>query len=202
MSLLELPELPPCDPAEMAAAVRAAMEQQAVDVAAPSVGPRALAGRLPTMDVLEHGATQLVMDSPEDAEAARYFAALVEVCYLVAAADGLQDEERVATLMQHVTGATIDDAFLAEMFDGFERALASAGLEQRLDAVAEEFEDFMAREEAMSFAALVAISDRVLDRKEVAVLTALGRRFDFSTGEVEAVIAAVAKTLARSLART
>jgi hypothetical protein len=201
MGLFELPELPACDAAAMAAAVRSAMKQQATDVAAPSIGPRALVGRLPTLVSLEHGAAELIKESPEDAAAARYFASIVEACYLVAAADGFQEEERVAvsTLMQHATGATIDDARLQEMFDGFERALYSEGLEKRLDSVAGEFQDFMAREEAMSFAALVAISDRVLDLKEVVTLTALGKRFDFSAGEVEAVIAAVAASLKRAL---
>jgi hypothetical protein len=83
-------------------------------------------------------------------------------------------------------------------FDGLVQA---EGLEARLDAVAGVFEDFMAREEAMSFAVLVAIADGELSDKEAVTLIALGRRIDFSPGEVQAVVDSVAGALRSALAQ-
>lgn len=201
MAFLKLPKLPPANREAVTRAVRRAIEQQAADVAAPSVGPRKLSGRLPSTHKLAGGAELLAKGSSEDAEAVRYFGAMLEICYLVAAADGLAEEERTALydLIDYTTRSALKHARLDALFDEMAQRLADQGLEARLDAVAAELDDFMAREEALGFAALVAIADSVLAPKEAVTLIALGKRFDFSAGEVQAVVDVVAATLQRAM---
>ncbi len=201
MSFLKLPKLPPTNREAVTRAVRRAIEQQAADVAAPSVGPRKLSGRLPSANKLAGGAEKLARRSSEDGEAARTFGAMLEICYLVAAADGLAEEERTALcdLIDYTTRSALKRARLDALFDEMAQLLADQGLEARLDAAAAKLDDFMVREEALSFAALVAIADSVLAPKEAATLIALGKRFDFSVGEVQAVVDVVATTLQRAM---
>lgn len=203
MGFLSLPELPRCDAETLAAAVKVVIERQASDAAAPSVGPAGLSGRLPSSMRFEKGAEELDRGSSEDLAAARHLMALLEAGYMIAAADGLATGERsaLADLIVQVTGgAKITGERLATLFARFEEILASEGLESRLDAIADCFEDFMAREEAMSFAVLVAIADGELSDKEAAALIALGKRIDFSAGEVQAVVDSVAHALKSALA--
>ncbi len=205
MAFVELPELPECDSDVLAAAVRAVIEQQATEVAAPSVGPRALMARLPRVERMEQGAEHLFSShppaSPGDEEAGRYFNAIVETCYLVATADGFAEEERGA--VQDLVGFATGDVFTGEraqgLFAAYGKLLEEQGLEARLDAIAESLDDFVAREEAMSFAALVAVADRELQDKEAVMLMALASRFEYSRGEVQAVVKHVAATLAKAI---
>lgn len=205
MAFVELPELPECDSDVLRAAVRAVIEQQATDVAAPSVGPRALMARLPRIERLEEGAEHLFSSIPPaneaDTEAARYFGAIVETCYLVATADGFAAEERgaVADLVGFATGDLFTRDRAESVFAAHAKLLEEQGLEARLDAIAARLDDFVAREEAMSFAALVAVADRELADKEAVMLMALAKRFDFSRGEVQAVVRQVAMTLAKAI---
>jgi tellurite resistance protein len=201
MPALRLPELPARDADTLKRAVRNTIEMQAMDAASPSIGPRTLAARLPSATRLEAAAALLAEKSGEDAEAARHFLGLVEAAYLIACADGLADEERDALidLIAHTTGGTVPGAMVDELFAGFQSALAKQGLEMRLREVAKSFDDFMAREEAMSFASLIAIADGVLSTKEEVALIALGARLDFSVGEVQAVVNQVAASLKRAM---
>jgi tellurite resistance protein len=200
--LVELPDLPECDALTLARAVRRVMEKQAGEVATPSVGPRALMARLPRIDRMERGAEQLFSSIPpashEDEAAGKYFSAIIESCVMVAAADGLAGEERdaVIELIRLSTGEDMGSDRAGELFDAYAGLLEEQGLETRLDAVAERLDDFLARQEAMGFAALVAIADRELADREFVVLMALAKRLDFSRGEVEAVIRQVAAELA------
>ena len=57
--------------------------------------------------------------------------------------------------------------------------------------VAANFEDLSAREEAITFAALIAIADGKLARPEAQVLVELGEHFKFSETDVQAVLAQV-----------
>ena len=72
--------------------------KQAAEVATPTVGPRALLARLPkNRPDGNRDAEQLFSSIPpasrEDEAAGTYFSAIIEACYLVAAADGLAEEE-------------------------------------------------------------------------------------------------------------
>lgn len=202
MSLfVSLPELPPCSSEVYVAALHDVIARQVSEAAAPSVGPRALIGRLPKVEKLEdEGLFETIPPtSAEDAEAGKYFSAVVEACYLVAAADGMAQVERgaVAHLIKCATGGGLDEP--DSIFDAYSQLLERQGLEARLDAVADKLEDFMAREEAMGFAASIAVADRELARTEGVVLMALAKRFDYSQGEVQAAVDQVAKMLVAAI---
>jgi len=198
---VSLPELPPCSPEVYAEALHDVIAQQVSEAAAPSVGPRALIGRLPKVEKVEGGGLYETMPptSAEDAEAGKYFSGVVEACYLVAAADGMAEMERAAVghLIRCATGGGLDEP--DAIFDAYGQLLERQGLEARLDAVADKLEDFMAREEAMGFAASIAVADRELARNEGVVLMALAKRFDYSQGEVQAAVAQVAKKLVAAI---
>ncbi len=200
-SPLQIPTLPTTDPKALSAAVSAVLTRHVSDAAAPSVGPRSLAGRLPTPEQLAKGAAQLAADSGEDAEAARHVMALLETAFLVSSADGLAEQERssLGELLVQSTGEVLHADGFVSMVERFEELLAEHGLDARVRAVAEEFDDFMAREEAMSFAALIAVADGELGIKEALVLLSLGKRLGFSPGEVQAVVNAVTTELSRAL---
>jgi len=199
---VSLPELPSCSPEVYADALNAVIAQQVSEAAAPSVGPRALLGRLPKVEKVEGGDLfeTVPPTSAEDAEAGKYFSAVVEACYLVAAADGMAEVERAAVrhLIQCATGGGLDEP--DAVFDAYGQLLETQGLEARLDAVAAKLDDFMAREEAMGFAASIAVADRELARNEGVVLMALAKRFDYSPGEVQASVSQVAKKLSVAIA--
>ncbi|MBI4706040.1 MAG: hypothetical protein HY744_33520 [Deltaproteobacteria bacterium] len=201
MTSLRLDPLPAADAKALAAAVRSVVDRQVETVAAPSVGPRSLPGRLPPSTRLCQGAEQFAAQSAEDVAAARYFGALLEVSYLVASADGLDAQERagLAELIAQTTGRAVDPPALDLLFDRFERDLASEGREARIRSVATQFDDFMAREEALSFAALIAVADRTLASQEAEALLLLGGELGFSAGEVQAALDHVAQQLARAL---
>ena len=160
VSLTDL-ELPDVGSEVLREAVRTALEQQSSDIAAPSVGPRSLSGRLPTTDQLKAGAEASVAEEGEDAAAAQYFQSLLELGYLVASADGLADEEReaLADLVEHATGSAVEHDVLTRHFTNLDAAAEMLGRRERMGRIAANFDDFMAREEAMSFAALVAVAD-------------------------------------------
>ena len=204
---VELPELPECDAETLARAVRAMVEKQAAEVATPTVGPRALLARLPKIDRMEQGADQLFASIPpasrEDEAAGTYFSAIIEACYLVAAADGLAEEEggAVRELIRFATGEALVERRAQQLFDSYGDLLEEQGLEARLDAIAERLDDFLAREECMGFAALVAVADGELAEREMVVLMALASRFDFSAGEVQAVVHQVARGLAEAVTK-
>lgn len=203
--IVELPELPDCDAETLARAVRAMVEKQAAEVATPTVGPRALLARLPKIDRMQQGAEQLFSSIPpashEDEAAGTYFSAIIEACYLVAAADGLAEEEggAVRELIRIATGEALVEQRASELFDSYGKLLDEQGLEARLDAIAERLDDFLAREECMGFAALVAVADGELAEREVLVLMALAKRFDFSAGEVQAAVRQVARGLGHAI---
>jgi tellurite resistance protein len=202
---VDLPELPKCDDHTLAKAVRKMIAKQAREVATPTVGPRALLARLPKIDRMEHGAEQLFSSIPpashEDEAAGKYFSAIVEACFLVAAADGLaaQESGAVTELIRFATGEVLSHERADELFESYEQLLRTQGLEARLDAVAERLDDFLAREECMSFAALIAVADGELSEREVVALMALAKRFDFSAGEVQLAVQKVAIELAEAI---
>lgn len=204
MAFVELPDLPECDRDVLEVAVRRVIEKQATEVAAPSVGPRALMSRLPRINT-DSGAEDLFSTIPpssqSDVEAGRYFGAIVETCYLVSTIDGLAGEERgaVSALVGFATGDLISGKTADGLFAAYADLVKEQGLEARLDSVAERLDDFVAREEAMSFAALVAVADRELASKEQVILMALAKRFEFSRGEVQAIVNQVAASLSQAI---
>lgn len=195
-SLTEL-DLPEVSTEQLRRAVRKVVAQQAADAAAPSIGPRSLSGRLPSADTLSQGASAL----DEDGDAARVFRAMLELGYLVAAADGLGEDERgaLAALVAEATGARVTPERLAHELDGYAKLEAERGRVARFREVAAELDDFVAREEAMSFVALISIADAVLSHKELRALLEVGEALGFSRGEVDLVMKQVVFSLKAAL---
>jgi tellurite resistance protein len=160
-------ELPKVSPARLRSALRGALALES---------PR-----------LVSGAAQTRKDEPEDADSARHFQALLEAGYLVASADGLEDEERhaLAELLEEGTGAAFDRATFELHFRDLDASVAMLGRHERLRRTAEEFNETAAREEALGFALLVAIGDGKLAAQELAMLFELGVALGFSKEALE-----------------
>jgi tellurite resistance protein len=135
-----------------------------------------------------------------DAEATRHFLGMLEAAYLVAATDGTSEIERAALgeLIAQVTGQADRDAVAAALAR-FDEEIARDGLPARMAAVAARFEDFMAREDALTFAGIIALSDGALSRKELRGLIELAEHMGYSVGEVQAILDAIAANLRQAL---
>ena len=121
--------------------------------------------------------------------AGRFMAAL-ELGYLAASADGLDARERaaLATTLEKVTGIGFDhDAFSAHFAD-LDEAVASLGRRERLARTAAEFETDDTREDAIRFAALVAMCDGKLNGPELEVLNEAGGHFHWSADKVHGLV--------------
>jgi tellurite resistance protein len=170
------------------------LERQSAELPVPAGGAPVVSGRLPNTARLIHGAEESLKEHtynpPPDAE---YFQSLLELGYLVASADGLAPEERaaLAKLVEHATGSVVEHAALQRHFDDLDACSEALGRRERLGRVAANFEDLSAREEAISFAALIAIADGKLARPEAEVLIELGEHFSFSQMDVKAVLGQV-----------
>jgi tellurite resistance protein len=199
MGKLEVPEIPNVDRERLAAAVRKLVEQHARESAAPSVGPQSLSARLPALASLPP--TDSDLQGGADAEATRHFLGLLEAAYLVAAPDGVTPAERAALgeLIAQVTGQVRRDA-VARALARFDEEIERDGLPARIAAVAARFEDFMAREEALTFAGIIALSDGSLSRRELRGLIEFAEQLGYSMGELQVALDTIASNLRRALA--
>jgi tellurite resistance protein len=179
------PDLPEVSPERLRAAV--------LSVLATAALPHPLRGRLPSSMDLRTGAEETVKKKPSDRRAAEHFQSLLEIGYLVASADGLADAERdaLADLIERATGHVVQHDELRRHFTVLDQACEALGRHERIGRLASNFEDPEAREEALSFAALVAVSDGHLGLPEVHALVELGERLRFTDREVEEVLADV-----------
>ncbi len=200
MARLRIPELPQCTAEELAAAVRRTIQYQADQIPPTSnTGPQI---RLPCPKQLGEAAAGLSGQQADAAEAATRITALIEAAYLVASADGLDEQEHaaLAALVCHAVGPALDSAAVQVLFDDFARKREQQGEVARLDAVSTHFRHRLERQEVMSFAVLVAMSDRVLTSAEQDTLVALGERFAFKQGVTLLIAHQVAGALERALA--
>jgi tellurite resistance protein len=128
-----------------------------------------------------------------EGDAARFFTSLLELGYLVASADGLAEEERtaLAELLEQITGRGIDQAAMRLHFEDLDATCKALGRHERLRRAAADFEDRAAREEALDFAALVALADGEISEVEVAALVELGNAFEMKEDEVTKAIGAL-----------
>jgi len=193
--------LPDVDPARRNAAVRAVLAHQSADMPQHVVRPTALSARLPSPAQLRTGAQQALKEEADDARAAEYFQSLLELGYLVASADGLAAEERetLALLLEHATDSVINRDAVQLHFSDLDATCAALGRGERLGRVAANLDTERAREEALSFAALVAMADGTLEQAELGVLVELGQHFAFSPEQVQAVVARVADCIRQQL---
>jgi tellurite resistance protein len=199
-ALAEL-DLTDVGPERLQAAVYATLGRQIAATPAPVAGRRCPVGRLPPAARLKSGAEETIKQESDDAYAAEYFQSLLELGYLVASADGLAAEEReaLARLVEYASGEVVDQEALRRHFSDLDAACETLGRRERLGRVASNFQEASAKEEAMSFAALIAIADGKLAPPEARVLLELGNHFAFSEREVEAVVGQVVASLRRVL---
>ena len=125
--------------------------------------------------------------------------ALLEAVYVVAAADELAAAEREALSTLCSTALDRTEKEIEALFDTVAQRLEQHGLHGTLGNVATRLKDFQAREEVLTFAALIAVSDRDLDVAEAEALLELGAHFGFGTNEVQGVVDEVAARLAKQL---
>ena len=198
--LFEL-DLTDVDPERLRDAVFAALARQSVEGSISEVDRSAPSGRLPSAARLRSGAEETLKEDAQDVGAAEYFQSLLELGYLVASADGLADEERaaLARLVEAATDSVLEQQMLRQHFRDLDGGAAVLGRRERLARVAATFEDSSAQEEAISFAALIAIADGKLAGPEATVLMELGRHFSYSEDEVRAVLSQVAASIRLAL---
>jgi len=122
------------------------------------------------------------------------FIAALELGYLTASADGLDDRERhqIATTLEQVTGIGFDHDSFAAHFGDLDEAVAALGRRERLARTAADFEDDASREGAIRFAALVAMADGSLHDSELAVLVEAGAHFQWTETRVRELVTSVA----------
>ena len=181
----------------------AALDRQSSGVSPPAKAPGDPSGRLPSTLQLRQGAEETLKEADQDVRAAEYFQSLLELGYLVASADGLAAEERaaLARLVEQATGSVVRQQQLRQHFDDLDGGAEVLGRHERLARVASNFEDIGSREEAISFAALIAIADGQLAEPETSMLLELGRHFAFSEGQVKAVLSQVVGSIKLALER-
>lgn len=118
------------------------------------------------------------------------FMAVLELGYLAASADGLDSSERdaLATTLERVTGIGYDHDTFANHFADLDAAVATLGRRERLARTAAELETDAAREDAIRFAALVAMCDGTLRAQELEVLEEAAGHFRWSAEKVRGLV--------------
>jgi len=124
---------------------------------------------------------------PKDSD--RFISAL-ELGYLAASADGLDEKERaqIAVTLEQVTGIGFDQDSFAEHFSDLDKACEMLGRAERLARTAADFMDDDSRGDAIRFAALVAMADGTLHEAEMTVLCEAGEHFDWTKEQVRALV--------------
>jgi tellurite resistance protein len=193
-------DLSDVDPDRLRAAVHAALQQQGPARCTPPADG-AHSSRLPSVARLRAGAQETLKEERQDARVVEYFQSLLEIGYLVASADGLAEAERgaLARLMEQVSGSVLELRMLEQHLRDLDGSAAILGRHERLARVAASFEDAQSREEAIGFAALIAIADGKLAGPEAGVLLELGEHFSLSAGEVRAVASQVVASVKLAL---
>lgn len=123
------------------------------------------------------------------AELSAFFAVL-ELAYLAASADGLDDSERdvLSSILEQATGAKIDRASFDAHFEDLDQTVEALGRRERLARTAADFETGEAKVAAIKFAALVAMGDGKLHADELAVLTEVGALLELPAGAVRGYV--------------
>ena len=172
--------LPASAPDRLAAALQAVLRQ-----AKPAGG-----SALPTVDSLRQGAEQTLRAETKDSKAAGAFQSLLELGYIVASADGLADSEReaLAKLLELATGSAIDHDTMTLHFRDLDASVEMLGRRERLRRVTAGLADLAATNEAVGFAALVALADGELGAPEMQALLELGDGLGLPAADVRSVV--------------
>jgi tellurite resistance protein len=118
------------------------------------------------------------------------FMAALELGYLAASADGLDDRERdtIAKTLEKVTGIGFDHDSFTEHFADLDGAVETLGRRERLARTAAEFETDDTRADAIRFAALVAMADGTLHDAELVVLCEAGSHFKWGDDKIRSIV--------------
>jgi hypothetical protein len=118
------------------------------------------------------------------------FIAVLELGYLAASADGLDERERdtIATALEKVTGIGFDHDSFAAHFSDLDGAVEVLGRRERLARTAAEFETDESRADAIKFAALVAMADGTLHEHELVVLCEAGSHFKWADAKIRGLV--------------
>jgi tellurite resistance protein len=181
-------------PERLQAAIRALIEGQAAETLTRS------GHHLPSTESLREGAA--AVHGEGDDPKARHFQSMLELGYLVASADGFADAERnaLSTLLEQITGSAVNHEELELHFRDLDDACSVLGRHERLRRAAAEFEDNIGRDEALAFAALVAVADGRLAAPEMSALSELGRCFEIRETEVEVIVDGMVRDIEHAVA--
>jgi tellurite resistance protein len=143
---------------------------------------------------LQSGARQSIAEAPADLDAARWCQSLVVLGFLVSSADGFADDERrlLAGLLELVVSETIDREMLELHLGELAEQVEILGRTQRLARAAQELDDPAAADDALAFAALVAMADGTLGQVELDALVELGGFLSIAPDRVRALTLALA----------
>jgi tellurite resistance protein TerB len=115
----------------------------------------------------------------------------VEAGYIVAAADGHVGDDERATMVRAIDllsqGAVIEWE-LDSLLDGCKERVSAEGSDARAVAVGRELKELGGAEAGLLFAALVAGASGGIDKKESAVLHAIGKAAGVAKGKVTALL--------------
>ena len=165
----------------------------ALSAAVTGDGPRAV--RLRT------SASQCVTDEPSDLSAARWFQSLVELAYLVASADGFSDHERrsLAELIERATGRAVEHEVLEQHLRELEIQSDVLGRHERLARAAAEVREQPSVDDALAFAALVAMADGTMAGPERDALLELAGHLEIEAVQVHALVKVLVEDVERRL---
>jgi tellurite resistance protein len=188
-------------PGRLREAMLAVLQKQTATMPEASLDESRLLGRLPTQAQFVSGAEASSQEPDSEQAAAAYFQSLLELGYLVASADGLDERERemLALLVERITESRVDREKLLLHFTDLDQTSDWLGRSERLIRVAANLDHLVAREEALSFAALVAMADGELTEAEIRVLMELGKHFSFSERAVRESVDRVAASIRSEL---
>ena len=138
-------------------------------------------------EALQHLPAAIAALVPKDTD---HFISALELGYLAASADGLDERERnsIATTLEKVTGIGFDHESFAAHFADLDQAVAMLGRRERLARTAADFEDDDSRANVIRFAALVAMADGALHETELVVLVEAGSYFKWAEDKVRSLV--------------
>jgi hypothetical protein len=164
-------------------AMLAVLQNQTATMPSVALDENQLLGRLPAQARFVSGAEQTAQAEPDrEGEAALYFQSLLELGYLVASADGLDERERemLALLVEQITESRVAREKLLLHFADLDQTSDWLGRSERLMRVA-------------------ALADGELAEPEIRVLLELGKHFSFSERAVTEAVERVTASIRREL---
>jgi tellurite resistance protein len=124
------------------------------------------------------------------------FRAAVEAGYLVATADGNFDDAERTTLVAAVETLSVDAVLEWEtdtLLDESQAKVEAEGADTRAAAVGRALLSLGAAEAGLLLAAAVALATKKVDKKEAAVLVAIGEAAGLAEDEVKAIVKKASK---------